>query len=60
MFNVWRIGGVMKINEAIEELEKSVKTLRQLLVTDNEDDKVIVLNRLEATEIALECMRKFS
>lgn len=50
----------MKVKEAIEELEKSVKALRELLVTDNEDDKVIVLNRLEATEIALECMRKVS
>lgn len=50
----------MNIKEATEELEKSVKVLRQLLVTDNEDDKVIVINRLEATEIALDCMRKIS
>lgn len=50
----------MNIKEATEELEKSVKVLRELLVTDNEDDKVRILNRLEATEIALECMRKVS
>ncbi len=50
----------MNIKEATEEIEKSVKVLRQLLVTDNEDDKVIVINRLEATEIALDCMRKIS
>ena len=48
----------MKISEAIKELEKSVKSLRQLLATDNEDDKTILLNRLEATEIALSSMRK--
>lgn len=53
-----KLGEVMKISEAIKELEKSVKSLRQLLATDNEDDKTILLNRLEATEIALSCMRK--
>lgn len=50
----------MKVKEAIEELEKSVRALRELLATENEDDKIRILNRLEATEIALDCMRKVS
>lgn len=48
----------MKVKEAIEELEKSVKVLRELLVTENEEDKIVLLNRLEATEIALDLMRR--
>lgn len=48
----------MTIDEAIKELERSLKTLRELLATDNEDDKRIILDRLEATEIALDVMRK--
>lgn len=48
----------MTIKEAIEELEKSVKVLRELLVTENEEDKIRILNRLEATEIALDFMSR--
>ena len=48
----------MTIKVAIEELEKSVKTLRKLLVTENEEDKIVLLNRPEATEIALDLMRR--
>lgn len=48
----------MTIDEAIKELEGSVKTLRELLATSSEEKKEQILDRLEATEIALDVMRK--
>ena len=48
----------MTIGEAIKEFEDSVKTLRELLVSSKDEDKEKVLNRLEATELALDVMRR--